>query len=46
MLHKTHLPYWNALPQLLLVHSYRTPHLEHWWEHELWTWICKSHTTL
>jgi hypothetical protein len=28
-LHKTHLPNWNGLPQLLLSHSYKTPHREH-----------------
>jgi len=31
MLHKTHLPYWNALPHSLLAHSYITPHVRHWW---------------
>jgi hypothetical protein len=28
-LHNTHLPNWNGLPQLLLTHSYKTPHREH-----------------
>jgi hypothetical protein len=28
-LHKTHLPNWNGLPQLLLTHSYKIPHREH-----------------
>lgn len=27
--HKTHLPYWNALPHLVLPHSYITPHVRH-----------------
>lgn len=28
-LHKTHLPKWKGLPQLLFTHSYKTPHREH-----------------
>ena len=29
MLHKTHLPYWNAIPHLFSTHSYITPSLRH-----------------